>query len=328
MIAEIVCSALICMGRRSPIGSSGSGSDGASASSARRIDIIGQQRPDARCPGRSSVRRPRPSNRRTRLPPCRAAARPVPRTAIDAELGARAGIDASRLGLRHRQRFVERAGVRFAAVRCGGCLHCRTRHAVTRPVPPIRSLRGVLEQFVDLFEFLARIGDHLAGRVGGVDGCVGCGRGGRRRGFVGGASTAMPVRISAGRQLGSGFGDGRRGLGGGRGAIDDPRRARRGRSGASCAAGCGASPAGASSGSASGRSSAAGSVTAASICSGARLRRPPRPERPGTAVTSAAIASAAASNCRSLSDRRERSIPFSLARIWSTVSDVIVARLE
>ena len=34
---------------------------------------------------------------------------------------------------------------------------------------------------------------------------------------------------------------------------------------------------------------------------------------PGAAVTSAAIASAAASSCRSLSDSRERSMPFSLA---------------
>ena len=73
MIAEIVCSALICMGRPSPIGSS------ASARTAHPLRRPSDRRhrrarPDARCPGRSSDRRPRPLNRRTRLPPFRAAA--------------------------------------------------------------------------------------------------------------------------------------------------------------------------------------------------------------------------------------------------------------
>ena len=134
MIAEIVCSALICMGRHRSVRRP-------AARTARPLRRPSHRhhrraRPDARRPGRSSVRRPR---RRTVERGCRRAGlplRPMPRTAIDAELCARAGIDASRLGLRHRQRFAERRRVPVRCGRCGGCRDCRTRH-LTRPVLPI-----------------------------------------------------------------------------------------------------------------------------------------------------------------------------------------------
>ena len=104
------------------------------------------------------------------------------------------------------------------------------------------------------------------------------------------------------------------------------------RRGAAAASAAGASAA--VSGSASGKSSAGAASAAARICrriaggavvvGGLPPLPPPAPALPSLP---AAIASAASSSCRSLSDKRERSMPFSLAMVWSTVSEVMAARL-